>query len=112
MAYIKRIKLPNNDTPYDVYDSGAQRIIMHKTAAEWALMSDYIPALGELIIFDIDNDYNYERIKIGNGVSLIEELPFTTNIHIQDTPPVGASFGALWIDTSEISEVGAEEVSF
>ena len=103
MAYIKRIKLPNNETSYQIFDEGAQRVILHKTASEWTA-SNYTPAIGEMVIYDIDSNYNYERFKIGNGTSTVEELPFTTNIHIQDTPPIGATFGALWIDTSEIGE--------
>ena len=33
-------------------------------------------------------------------------------IYISDTAPVGAPIGSFWIDTSEVSTISAEEVSF
>lgn len=31
---------------------------------------------GELIIYDIDENYSYKRLKIGDGETLINSLPF------------------------------------
>lgn len=47
----------------------------HDTAANWA-KSSYIPSQAEIIIFDIDKDYSYERFKIGDGVHTVNELDF------------------------------------
>ena len=52
--------------------------IIHKHDVEdkWSLVSDFIPNQGEIIVYDVDENYNYERFKIGDGVTAINELPF------------------------------------
>ena len=50
--------------------------ISHKTEAEWDSQGNIIPALGEILIYDIDETYNYERVKIGDGTTKINDLPF------------------------------------
>ena len=35
-----------------------------------------IPKIGEIIIYDIDDNYNYARLKIGDGVRTINDLEF------------------------------------
>lgn len=47
----------------------------HETEANW-LLSSLVPLQGELIVYDIDENYNYERIKIGDGVQNVNALPF------------------------------------
>ena len=47
----------------------------HGTEVEWE-SNNYIPKDGEIIIYDIDENYNYKRIKIGNGVDNVSSLPF------------------------------------
>jgi hypothetical protein len=49
----------------------------HDTEAEWNKIKDKVPKKGELIIYDADSTYKYERFKIGDGVTSIENLPFT-----------------------------------
>ena len=44
----------------------------HKTSAQWDQSSDFIPLAGEIIIYD---DLN--KMKIGDGVTTIANLPFT-----------------------------------
>jgi hypothetical protein len=39
----------------------------HGTEAQWS-SSGFIPAKGEIIIYDPDNYYSYGRLKIGDGV--------------------------------------------
>lgn len=50
----------------------------HDTEANWESeqLSSFIPKLGELIVYDIDENYSYERFKIGDGKTSIKELPF------------------------------------
>lgn len=47
----------------------------HETEANW-LLSSLVPMQGELIVYDIDDNYDYERIKIGDGVQNVKSLPF------------------------------------
>lgn len=53
------------------------RIIQkHDSEANWSNSSDFIPLVGEIIVYDPDANYNYPRIKIGDGVTNINVLPF------------------------------------
>lgn len=54
--------------------------IIHKHDIEtnWS-KSSFIPLQGEVVIFDIDENYDYERIKIGDGVQNINTLPFVND---------------------------------
>lgn len=72
----------------------------HDTEAHWLLAVNFIPEQGELIVYDRDMNYNYERFKIGDGQTVVSALPFTTNIYIQPTAPINAKAGTLWVDTS------------
>lgn len=48
----------------------------HDVAANWSKATGFTPRAGELVVYDIDADYAYERIKIGDGVSNVNALPF------------------------------------
>lgn len=54
--------------------------IKHDIAANWAKAKNFIPLPGELIIYDgiIENGTYIEqpRLKIGDGVHKLDELPF------------------------------------
>lgn len=52
-------------------------ILKHDVEANW-LKSSFIPMKGEVVIFDIDENYSYERFKLGDGVSDVNSLPFAT----------------------------------
>lgn len=39
----------------------------------------FIPMQAEIIIFDKDENYTYERFKIGDGVTNVIDLPFTAD---------------------------------
>ena len=46
------------------------------TEADWAQAVNFTPLLGELVIYDIDENHSMQRIKIGDGVSNVNALPF------------------------------------
>lgn len=48
----------------------------HDTEAHWLLATNFIPKQGEHIVYDIDENYNYERLKIGDGITNVNDLPF------------------------------------
>ena len=55
------------------------RIIQkHDIEANWNLATDFIPKQGEIIVYDIDENYTYERFKIGDGVTNVNDLPFAS----------------------------------
>lgn len=48
----------------------------HDTEANWLKAINFTPKQGELIIYDKDANYNYERAKIGDGQTNVNNLPF------------------------------------
>lgn len=55
----------------------------HDTQAQWDKLEDFIPKLGEIIVYDADNFCTYERFKIGDGKTKLINLPFTTNAIVE-----------------------------
>ena len=50
---------------------------IHGTQAEWDSVKDFVPLVGQVIVYDKDDTYNFERFKIGDGVTTVEHLPFS-----------------------------------
>ena len=53
-----------------------RHIQKHDTEENWNKAVNFIPKQGEIIIYDIDSNYSYERMKIGDGTTLVSSLPF------------------------------------
>lgn len=68
----------------------------HDTEANWNKAINFIPKAGELIIYDPDENYVYSRIKIGDGVTIVTNLPFIKAEAI-DVPEVNVD-GTLSIE--------------
>jgi hypothetical protein len=55
----------------------SSRIInKHDIEVNWNKAINFIPKAGEIIIYDKDETYNYERFKIGDGETAVAVLPF------------------------------------
>lgn len=54
----------------------ARIVHKHDTEANWLKATNFIPKQGEIIIYDIDDTHNYERMKIGDGKTVVSSLPF------------------------------------
>lgn len=52
----------------------------HDTEENWLKAVNFIPMMGELIIYDIDDAYAYERFKIGDGHTVVSSLPFAVSV--------------------------------
>lgn len=65
----------------------------HATESDWVKAINFVPLLGEFIIYDPDDTYFGARFKIGDGVSNVNDLPF-----------VGESFGIDTIDAGSIAD--------
>ena len=46
------------------------------TEANWLRATNFIPKNGEIIIYAIDATHNYQRVKVGDGIKKVNELPF------------------------------------
>lgn len=69
----------------------------HDIEANWNKVVDFIPMRGEIIVYDIDANYDYERIKIGDGATTVVNLPFylaseLDAIRLQMATKVGVSY--------------------
>ena len=58
-------------------------LLKHDSEANWAKATNFVPKAGELIIYDADETHSYCRIKIGDGSTLINNLPFSTEEEIE-----------------------------
>ena len=54
----------------------ARIVHKHDIDANWQLATNFIPKQGEIIVYDVDENYSYERIKIGDGVQNVNALSF------------------------------------
>lgn len=57
----------------------ARIIHKHDTEENWNKATNFVPKKGEMIVYDIDSNHNYERIKIGDGEHIPNDLPFVTD---------------------------------
>lgn len=60
-------------------------IAKHETEEIWDRSNGgagvaYVPAAGEQVIYDPDNNYPYPRIKCGDGIKKVKELPFISTV--------------------------------
>lgn len=51
----------------------------HDVESNWLLATNFTPKQGELIVYDIDSNYLYERFKIGDGIQNVNKLPFVND---------------------------------
>lgn len=89
----------------------------HDTEAHWLLATNFIPKQGELIVYDKDDTYAYARFKIGDGVTVVSDLPFAgtlvnptldgtedklTGIEVNGTKYAIGDIGEITIEASQI----------
>lgn len=86
----------------------------HDTEANWLKATGFTPKQGELIVYDVDSAHSYERIKIGDGVQNVNDLPFvddTLRYYVDDsiaaipTPDVSGQ-----IETHNASETAHSDI--
>ena len=77
--------------------------IVHKHDVElnWNKATNFIPKQGEIIVYDIDNNHSYERIKIGDGVTNVNNLPFVISTLTNDE--IDAICGSTIQSASEVT---------
>ena len=81
----------------------------HDIEANWNKAINFIPKKGELIVYDPDENYNYSRVKIGDGISTANELPFiiavdtslTQSGKAADAKAVGDAINAIPVSTTD-----------
>ena len=48
----------------------------HDVEVNWLKATNFIPLLGEIIIYDADATHSTPRIKVGDGETFVSSLPF------------------------------------
>ena len=83
----------------------------HDTVENW-LVSDFIPLKGEIIIYDADSNYP-ERMKIGDGVNNVNNLPFVVAENLATEEYVAAAIEAIPTPdvSGQINDHNADEAS-
>lgn len=56
----------------------------HAVESDWLKAVNFTPKQGEFIVYDKDSTYDYERFKIGDGTTNINDLPFATYVAPSD----------------------------
>lgn len=71
------------------------------TASNWKKATNFTPKKGEIIVYS----GNPPRIKVGDGTTKVNALPFaTSSVYVGETEPTGDY--DIWIDTSSDSGTG------
>lgn len=55
----------------------------HDTAENWAKATSFTPKEGELIVYEADANNNVPRLKVGDGKTNVNALPFTSQPQVQ-----------------------------
>lgn len=55
---------------------------LHDIEANWLNLENFIPKIGEIIIYDKDLNNNKPRFKIGDGITEVNSLPFNGDIDL------------------------------
>lgn len=87
----------------------------HDTEANWNKATNFVPLAGEIIIYDIDASNPTQRMKIGNGIDILSNLPFVyedVGIYVSETEPTDAVNGDIWFDLSSEPVSNGDGVSY
>ena len=90
------------------------RIIQkHAVESDWLKATNFIPLKGELIIYDADATCTYPRFKVGDGITNVNDLPFSVkNPDWNETDPTVPDWAkASTKPRYTASEVGAAPAS-
>lgn len=56
----------------------------HDIEINWNKATNFIPLAGEIIIYDPDTTHSYARLKCGDGVTTVVNLPFMFEEEIKE----------------------------
>ena len=52
----------------------------HDIESNWKKATSFSPLQGEIIVYDPDDTYSYARLKIGDGATNVNDLPFASGV--------------------------------
>lgn len=65
--------------------------LKNDTEVNWDKAINFVPLQGEIIIYSADESHPFSRIKIGNGLSTVSNLPFIGANFLQDNIQIGTT---------------------
>lgn len=74
--------------------------LKNDTEAHWLLATNFVPLQGEVIIYSADDTHPFSRLKVGDGTTTVNNLPFISSHNINniileetynDLPSIGNS---------------------
>ena len=78
----------------------------HDIATNWALATNFIPKLGEIIVYDADENNPEPRIKIGDGVNKVNDLKFFHDLNIVNGSADGSLRSVLAMSENDTYSMG------
>ena len=91
----------------------------HDIESNWLKATNFVPEKGEIIVYDIDSKYNYERFKIGDGSKNVNALPFVSDAlraeliaHINAVDDKVDAVSALVGDTAVADQIEAAQIVY
>lgn len=69
----------------------ARIITKHDTEANWSKAITFVPREGEIVIYEPDNFNTVSRFKVGDGITILKNLPFITDPYVLKEPGKGLS---------------------
>ena len=78
----------------------------HDVEKNWNKAINFIPKKGEIIIYDVDENYDYPRLKVGDGETVVSALPFNGGAakwsDLTEKPFEAEDFANLQADVEEV----------
>lgn len=87
----------------------------HDKEANWLLAANFVPMPGELIVYDADETHSKPRFKVGNGVDIVSDLPFSSAVtswnELEDKPNIDFDNMVL-ITVEDIDEIWGDTIQY
>lgn len=81
----------------------ARVVHIHDIEENWNRTNNFIPSKGEIVVYDKDSNHDYERFKIGDGVTTVVDLPFSVEAGLKDYLSYKDNVGYI-IDAGRITD--------
>ena len=73
----------------------------HETAENWKKAINFIPLMAEIIVYEADSIHTQARLKIGDGITPLDELPF-----------YGEPFNSVWGDFTNSTTIPSNGIAW
>jgi hypothetical protein len=81
----------------------------HDTEENWLKAVNFIPKQAEIVVYDIDSSHDYERFKIGDGVTNVNDLPFSSE-PVQSDYAENDEYSSAYIKNRLFGDFKTEEI--